>query len=1243
MTDNGKDKYDVFISYAHADAQTDDGKALVKEIKSAIETALGGRYVFLDSEALKWGDEWSAKIRKCIDNCRVFVYLLSPNYLHSDYCQREKLWWARRETMLGRLNKDTLPIYYIALPKTEESALMQYGKEHRICQTDGRPFFESVDQVKSDIAHERVREIRESLQGVADIKKLVEAAEVAEIGDCTIYPPISRFFVGRLKELAELHEMCCEKRTIPVISGAAGIGKSELAVAYAYAYAENFPQGRFMIPMQGVENWTTAMDKMVEKIRECDESPTEWGFPENFSKLPPEERLRSARGWLRNRAKLGSLLLVLDNLEDMELISDAGLAKLTGVAGLPDDLHIIATTRLNEKPNSGWNARKFYELGRLSDKDAMEFFCLVGENVFPFAKWPMSDDGKILLSKNLPDKKTPSGEEIAEIEAEYAAAKEVVSLLGGHAWSLEIVAGFMANNPNYSFRRKRKELDENPLEELRGETLRGGDDLQYPEILLRPTLDQLRKFDEIDEELGQHMLFLATVASFFPPEQVPEEALAGIWEREFGDKELSWNGGMRREPSSCKFALDQLKRHRIINGDGPLLKMHRLTSEVLQNSLDEENKLAIFESMRQYLERFLDETPYPSAEQLLPWDWWACLLLFRSHLLHDSLFSVSLNSIYRLSERFLDVGLYNEAELLLGLLTVDLEDDKPNFAAILRLLGDLHFEVNRVSKAETEYRDALNIFREIANKDPEFSADVAGILGRLAVMHKEQNHIEEAEKEYLEELTIYRELAKTDPEKYKFDLSRTLNQIAIFHGDQNRLAESEKEYLEALAIRRELAESNPEEYKSNLAGTLDCLAIFHEDQNRIEEAEKEYLEALTIRRELAKKIPGKYNSDLARALTNLAIIHRDRNRIAEAEKEYQEVLKIWRGLVKTNPEKYSADLAGTLNSLAVFHDDQNCLAESEKEFQEALEIYAGLAKNNPEKYNYVLARVLNSIASVHYMQNRVVKAEAEYRKSLSIYRTLEKIDSKKYNAYAKMPLDNLVLVANNFEDIAKKYSTQGHYDKAAAKFGRVLKIYETLAEIDPEKYTPKVAEAYGNMAFVHEKQNCWNKAEGDYRKALEIYRDLNKSNPAVYNDKLADILFFLANMHHIDDRLDEAEREYLEALSIMQTLSDIDPKRYEDFVANMLDCLAILHVEQTRMEEAEDDIQNLLTIRRSQAKTDPQKCSGALAKALYDLAGLHQDQNRLDDARAEYAEAMKIARQYPNDPLCRQILEEGQA
>ena len=61
MNDEWKKQYDVFISYAHADADGAAGAGMVKQIKEEIEAALRPvsphPFAFLDSEALKWAYE----------------------------------------------------------------------------------------------------------------------------------------------------------------------------------------------------------------------------------------------------------------------------------------------------------------------------------------------------------------------------------------------------------------------------------------------------------------------------------------------------------------------------------------------------------------------------------------------------------------------------------------------------------------------------------------------------------------------------------------------------------------------------------------------------------------------------------------------------------------------------------------------------------------------------------------------------------------------------------------------------------------------------------------------------------------------------------------------------------------------------------------------------------------------------------------------------------------------------------
>ena len=89
-------KYGVFLSYSHKDAEL-YGREYIKQIKNAIEECIKEvagehRLVFLDTDALNEGDQWHAKIIEKMQECRVFVCLLSENYKESDYCTREKLW-----------------------------------------------------------------------------------------------------------------------------------------------------------------------------------------------------------------------------------------------------------------------------------------------------------------------------------------------------------------------------------------------------------------------------------------------------------------------------------------------------------------------------------------------------------------------------------------------------------------------------------------------------------------------------------------------------------------------------------------------------------------------------------------------------------------------------------------------------------------------------------------------------------------------------------------------------------------------------------------------------------------------------------------------------------------------------------------------------------------------------------------------------------------------------------------------
>ena len=59
--------------------------------------------------------------------------------------------------------------------------------------------------------------------------------------------------------------------------------------------------------------------------------------------------------------------------------------------------------------------------------------------------------------------------------------------------------------------------------------------------------------------------------------------------------------------------------------------------------------------------------------------------------------------------------------------------------------------------------------------------------------------MEEARKEYTEALQTYRELAQKNPEIYRPDVAATLNNVGVLDSDQGRMEEARKEFAEAAA------------------------------------------------------------------------------------------------------------------------------------------------------------------------------------------------------------------------------------------------------------------------------------------------------------------------------------------------------------------------------------------------------------------------------------------------------------
>src|SRR5260221_520811 len=103
------------------------------------------------------------------------------------------------------------------------------------------------------------------------------------------------------------------------------------------------------------------------------------------------------------------------------------------------------------------------------------------------------------------------------------------------------------------------------------------------------------------------------------------------------------------------------------------------------------------------------------------------------------------------------------------------------------------------------------------------NAKPADTRNNLGIPDRDQNRMEEARKEYEEALKIYRELAQKNPEIYLPYVATMLNNLGILDSAQNRMKEGRKKYEEALKIYRELAQKDPEIYLPYVATMLNNL------------------------------------------------------------------------------------------------------------------------------------------------------------------------------------------------------------------------------------------------------------------------------------------------------------------------------------------------------------------------------------------------------------------------------------
>ena len=262
-----------------------------------------------------------------------------------------------------------------------------------------------------------------------------------------------------------------------------------------------------------------------------------------------------------------------------------------------------------------------------------------------------------------------------------------------------------------------------------------------------------------------------------------------------------------------------------------------------------------------------------------------------------------------------------------------------------RLLHSLY----RFGEARQHYEEALKMYRELANKNPEkYLPDVAGSLNNLGILLKDINELKQAQTYYEEALVIFQELAKRNPEAYLPYVAMSLNNLGVLFSDINEFKKAQTLLEEALQIYRELAAKNPEAYLPDVAMTLNNLGFLFRGLDEFKKAQEYYEEALQIYRELAAKNPRTYLPAVAMTLNNLGVVLRDINELKQAQPLFEEALQIYRELAEKNPMGYNPEVAQILTDLTMLYVKLGMGKEAEEANREANSISQGYSSSNSE-------------------------------------------------------------------------------------------------------------------------------------------------------------------------------------------------------------------------------------------------------------------------------------------------------
>ncbi|GCF07108.1 helix-turn-helix domain-containing protein [Dictyobacter arantiisoli] len=754
------------------------------------------------------------------------------------------------------------------------------------------------------------------------------------------------FFTGREEVLEQLHtflriDQAVGLTQIYAIHGLGGIGKTQIALEYAYRYASEY-SAAFWIEAETMESVVSALLRIAELLY----------LPES-KKKEQQHIVVAVQRWLVTHS---NWLLIWDNLEDLELLQLFLPPTRQGA--------ILLTTRRQA-------------LGTLAQ----------GINLMPMRQAEgilfVLRRAKVIGPKMESEQIQPL---VMRMPAEYAAASKLVTEMGGLPLAMDQAGAYIEETGcGFADYLRRYELQHVLLLDRRGSTV--SDHPQAVTTTFQLTMEQVEQGQPVAAEILR-------ICALLYAEAIPEELFI------VGATHLGpILAPLASDPSQFDQAIAVLRNYSLVRRSAQThtLSIHRLVQTVLRNQMGEPEQIARLKQIIAGLDAVHPEVTYNTWEQcerLLPH------VLAVATSFPDPMGDQKLTPVLRKTADYLyERAQYKEAEPLyaqsLRILQQTRETDYLEQATLLNRLANLYREQGKYELAELLYQQsfstleqvlgtehlnltsplnglALLYFRQGKHKEAELlykralsilkqelgpeHPDLATSLNGLGSLYFRQGKYEEVEPFYKQSLTILEQaLGPEHP-----DLAAPLNGLADLYQEQQKYEEAEPFYQRALIILEQIL--GPEHPR--IATLLSGLADLYSNQRKDELAEALYKRALSI----LEQSLGPEHPHVAYTLNNLADLYNKQGKEDKLEPLYKQALSILeQALGSEHPH-----VATFLNELADLYAKQSKDEQAEllyKQAQHIMEQHQG--QRHPET-----ARSMAGLARLYEKQGK--REQEEY-------------------------------------------------------------------------------------------------------------------------------------------------------------------------------------------------------------------------------------------------------------------------